>query len=151
MGLREENPEGAVMSHGCQTSAATDNASLEIIGYESKGKGTNEIPWYDAVDRMDSSVKGLSKVAKKLGDAPEAKEILAVIERVGDLHQQFVRVFDVVHDELMDAESGLGCLIKSMPKLDAGDLPPNELACLLGPLFKRLAEATSLLGMLARG
>ena len=139
------------MSQGCQTSAATDSASLEMIGYESKGKGTNEIPWYDAVDRMGSSVKVLSKVAKKLGDVPEAKEILAVIERVGDLHQQFKRVFDVVHDELMDAESGLGCLIKTMPKLDAGDLPPNELACLLSPLHKRLAESISLLAMLGRG
>ena len=99
-------------------------------------------------DKMDAD---LAKVAKKLGDVPEAKEILAVIERVGDLHQQFVRVFDVVHEELEDAQTGLGCLIKSMPKLDAGDLPPNELACLLGPLHKRLAEATSLLGMLGRG
>lgn len=125
--------------------------TIETLKAESEEAFSRDIYWVAAPQRMLDATESLERIAKQLGDTPEATEILSVIGKVEEINAQFVRAFHIAHREACDAETGLGFFLHFLSLDGDAKLVSDEVACLLKPLHRQLQEAIPIIYALGRG
>ena len=118
---------------------------------EASDKQGFDLAWHDAPRKLSKIFDDLSQVVSRIDDQQVANELRDALSNGARLNDLLTKVGEVIHDEFMDANYGLDCLLKMLSREFDHNPELVGLPCLVSPLLRKLKMAEDVLSTLVRG